>query len=144
MSHDYVIAIDQGTTSTRAIVFDHAGAIVSTGQLEHRQILTRAGWVEHDPNEIWANTRRVIGEALTRDDITRRQIAATGITNQRETTVVWNRHTGKPAYNAIVWQDTRTQHVVDSLAGDLLFGTTDSWLLWHLTGGAAVACTRRT
>ena len=86
---DYVLAIDQGTTSTRAMVFDHEGKVVSTGQLEHRQIFPRAGWVEHDPEEIWKNTREVIGQALSRADITRHDIAAVGITNQRETTVVW-------------------------------------------------------
>ena len=80
---DYVLAIDQGTTSTRAIVFDHSGSIVSVGQLEHEQILPRAGWVEHDPEEIWRNTREVIGQALSRADITRHDIAAVGITNQR-------------------------------------------------------------
>jgi len=172
----YVIAIDQGTTSTRAIVFDHAGSIVSVGQLEHEQIFPRAGWVEHDPIEIWDNTREVIGQALSKANITRHDIAAIGITNQRETTVVWDRTTGEPVYNAIVWQDTRTQPIVDRLsadggvdrfrervglpvntyfagtkivwilenvegareraeAGDLLFGTTDTWVLWNLTGG---------
>ena len=80
---DYIIAIDQGTTSTRAIVFDHSGSIVSTGQKEHEQIFPRAGWVEHDPTEIWDNTREVIGQALSRADITRHDIAAVGITNQR-------------------------------------------------------------
>ncbi|CAG7845702.1 Glycerol kinase [Pseudoclavibacter triregionum] len=172
----YVMAIDQGTTSTRAIVFDHSGSIVSTGQMEHEQIFPKAGWVEHDPMEIWNNTREVIGQALSRANITRHDIQAVGITNQRETAVVWDRHTGEPVYNAIVWQDTRTQEIVDRLAqdggvdrfrdkvglpintyfsgtkvvwilenvegareraeaGDLLFGTTDSWVLWNLTGG---------
>ncbi len=172
----YVIAIDQGTTSTRAIVFDHSGSIVSTGQLEHRQIFPQAGWVEHDPMEIWANTREVIGAALSKANLTRHDIAAVGITNQRETAVVWDKRTGEPVYNAIVWQDTRTQPIVDELAvdggldrfkekvglplatyfsgtkikwildnvasartraeaGDLLFGNTDSWVLWNLTGG---------
>ena len=114
----YVMAIDQGTTSTRAILFDHEGTIVSTGQLEHEQIFPRAGWVEHDPQEIWRNTREVIGQALSRAEITRHEIAAVGVTNQRETTVVWDRHTGKPVYNAIVWQDTRTQKICDRLEGD--------------------------
>ena len=172
----YVIAIDQGTTSSRAIIFDKAGSIVSTGQLEHEQIFPRAGWVEHDPMEIWNNTREVIGQALAKANLTRHDIAAVGITNQRETAVVWDRHTGIPVYNAIVWQDTRTQPIVDRLAadggvdrfkakvglplatyfsgtkivwilenvegarakaeaGDLMFGTTDSWVLWNLTGG---------
>jgi glycerol kinase len=176
VSDDYILAIDQGTTSTRAIIFDHSGTIVSTGQKEHEQIFPRAGWVEHDPLEIWTNTREVIGQALSRADITRHNIKAVGITNQRETAVVWDRTTGKPVYNAIVWQDTRTQSIVDRLAadggverfkpivglplatyfsgtkivwilenvegarekaeaGDLMFGTTDSWVIWNLTGG---------
>ncbi|MET0888028.1 MAG: glycerol kinase GlpK, partial [Mycetocola sp.] len=173
---DYVIAIDQGTTSSRAIVFDKSGSIISTGQLEHEQIFPKAGWVEHDPAEIWNNTREVIGQALSKASLTRHDIAAVGITNQRETAVVWDKTTGKAIYNAIVWQDTRTQPIVDRLAadggverfkqkvglplatyfsgtkivwilenvegarekaeaGDLLFGTTDSWVLWNLTGG---------
>ncbi|WP_411721860.1 glycerol kinase GlpK [Mycetocola sp.] len=173
---DYVLAIDQGTTSSRAIVFDKSGSIISTGQLEHEQIFPKAGWVEHDPAEIWNNTREVIGQALSKASLTRHDIAAIGITNQRETAVVWDKTTGKPVYNAIVWQDTRTQSIVDRFAadggverfkqkvglplatyfsgtkivwilenvdgarekadaGDLLFGTTDSWVLWNLTGG---------
>ncbi|MBG6182698.1 glycerol kinase [Arthrobacter sp. CAN_A214] len=172
----YVIAIDQGTTSSRAIIFDHHGDIVSSGQKEHEQIFPRAGWVEHDPAEIWNNTREVIGNALSKANLTRHDIAAVGITNQRETAVVWDRTTGKAVYNAIVWQDTRTQNIVDELAkdggverykakvglplatyfsgtkikwildnvdgarqkaeaGDLLFGNTDSWVTWNLTGG---------
>ena len=172
----YIIAIDQGTTSSRAIIFDKAGSIVSTGQLEHEQIFPRAGWVEHDPMEIWNNTREVIGQALSKANLTRHDIDAVGITNQRETAVVWDRTTGLPVYNAIVWQDTRTQPIVDRLAADggverfkakvglplatyfsgtkivwilenvegarakadagqLMFGTTDSWVLWNLTGG---------
>jgi len=111
----YVLAIDQGTTSTRAIVFDHGGQIVASGQKEHEQIFPRAGWVEHDPAEIWTNTREVVGLALTRANLTFRDIVAVGITNQRETTVVWDRTTGQPVYNAIVWQDTRT----DKIATDL-------------------------
>jgi glycerol kinase len=173
---DYILAIDQGTTSSRAMVFDHSGKVVSSGQLEHEQIFPRAGWVEHDPEEIWRNTREVIGQALSRADITRHDVAAVGITNQRETTVVWEKATGKPVYNAIVWQDTRTQSIVDRFAadggverfkqkvglplstyfagtkivwilenvegarekaeaGELMFGTTDSWVIWNLTGG---------
>ena len=172
---DYVLAIDQGTTSTRAMIFNKSGGVVAVGQKEHEQIFPRAGWVEHDPLEIWRNTQEVIGLALSRADITRHDIAAVGITNQRETAVVWDKNTGKPVYNAIVWQDTRTQSIVDRLAdgdteryksivglplatyfsgtkivwilenvdgarekaeaGDLLFGTTDSWVLWNLTGG---------
>ena len=172
----YILSIDQGTTSTRAIIFDRAGSIISTGQLEHEQIFPHAGWVEHDPMEIWNNTREVIGQALSKANITRHNIDAVGITNQRETAVVWDRTTGQPVYNAIVWQDTRTQPIVDRLAadggvdrfkaqvglplatyfsgtkivwilenvegarekadaGDLLFGNTDSWLVWNLTGG---------
>ena len=172
----YVIAIDQGTTSTRAIVFDHDGRVVSVGQLEHHQFFPKAGWVEHDPLEIWNNSRVVVGEALARADITRHEIAAVGITNQRETAVIWDRKTGNPVYNAIVWQDTHTQSIVDRFAadggvdrfkdkvglplatyfsatkilwilenvegvreraeaGELLFGNTDSWILWNLTGG---------
>ena len=173
----YVMAIDQGTTSTRAIIFDHDGQVVTVGQFEHEQIFPRAGWVEHDPNEIWANTRRAVAHALAMsDDLTGDDIAAVGITNQRETAVVWDKTTGRPVYNAIVWQDTRTQKICDELAGDegvnrykdicglplatyfagpkvtwildnvegarekaergdLLLGTTDSWVLWHMTGG---------
>jgi glycerol kinase len=173
---DYILSIDQGTTSTRAMIFDHAGSVVSVGQLEHKQHFPRAGWVEHDAAEIWKNTRKVIGVALGDANITRHSIAAIGITNQRETTVVWDKATGKPLCNAIVWQDTRTQDIVDRLAdgdidryrektglplatyfagtkiawildnvdgararaeaGELLFGTTDTWVLWNLTGGA--------
>lgn len=173
---DYVLAIDQGTTSTRAMIFDRKGTVVSVGQKEHEQIFPKAGWVEHDPAEIWRNTQEVIGLALSRADVTRHDIAAIGITNQRETAVVWDKTTGKPVYNAIVWQDTRTQSIVDRLAedggverfkqivglplatyfsgtkivwilenvdgarekaeaGDLIFATTDSWVLWNLTGG---------
>ena len=115
---DYILAIDQGTTSSRAIIFDKAGSIVSTGQLEHEQIFPKAGWVEHDPAEIWHNTGEVIGQALGKANLTRHDIAAVGITNQRETAVVWDKNTGEPVYNAIVWQDTRTQSIVDRLAAD--------------------------
>src|SRR5215204_36604 len=173
---DYILAIDQGTTSTRSIIFDKKGSIVASGQLEHEQIFPKAGWVEHDPMEIWRNTREVIGQALGKADLTRHDIAAVGITNQRETAVVWDKYTGEPVYNAIVWQDTRTQPIVDRLAadggverfkqdvglplatyfsgtkiawilenvegareraeaGDLIFGNTDTWVLWNLTGG---------
>ncbi|HLR28253.1 MAG TPA: glycerol kinase GlpK, partial [Ruania sp.] len=147
-----------------------------TGQIEHEQILPRAGWVEHDAMEIWRNTREVTGRALTRANINSRDLAAIGITNQRETAVVWDKNTGEPVYNAIVWQDTRTQAIADELGGDegpekykdrvglplatyfsgpkikwildnvegvreraengdLLFGNTDSWVLWNMTGG---------
>ena len=172
---NYILSIDQGTTSTRAIIFDRSGSVVSRGQLEHEQIFPKAGWVEHDPKEIWDNTREVIGQALSKANITRHNVTAVGITNQRETAVVWDKTTGEPVYNAIVWQDTRTQQIVDRLAdgdverfkakvglplatyfsgtkivwilenvvgarekaerGDLLFGTTDSWVAWNLTGG---------
>ncbi|HYI33118.1 MAG TPA: glycerol kinase GlpK [Glaciibacter sp.] len=173
---EYILSIDQGTTSSRAIVFDKAGSIVSTGQKEHEQIFPQAGWVEHNPREIWDNTREVIGQALSKANITRLNIEAIGITNQRETAVVWDKTTGEAVYNAIVWQDTRTQPIVDRLAadggverfkqkvglplatyfsgtkivwilenvegarekaeaGNLMFGTTDSWVLWNLTGG---------
>jgi glycerol kinase len=113
---DYILAIDQGTTSSRAIVFDHAGSIVSSGQLEHEQIFPKPGWVEHDPVEIWNNIREVVGLALTRANLTFHDMASVGITNQRETAVVWDRTTGEPVYNAIVWQDTRTQKICDELA----------------------------
>jgi glycerol kinase len=176
LSTKYVVAIDQGTTSTRAIVFDGDGSLVSVGQREHKQIFPEPGWVEHDPMEIWNNAREVIGQALSKADITRHDVAAVGITNQRETTVIWDRNTGEPVYNAIVWQDTRTQAIVDRLAadggvdrfrpkvglplstyfagtkiiwilenvegarvraeaGELMFGTTDSWIAWNLSGG---------
>lgn len=172
----YVIAIDQGTTSSRAIIFNHSGEIVSIGQKEHEQIFPKAGWVEHNPIEIRNNIRQVIGEALAKADINRHEIASVGITNQRETAVVWDKTTGEPIYNAIVWQDTRTDKIVRELAGeegldkyketcglplatyfsgpkvkwildnvegarekaeagDLLFGNTDCWVLWNLTGG---------
>ncbi|TFH69989.1 glycerol kinase GlpK [Cellulomonas sp. HD19AZ1] len=116
MTDQFVLAIDQGTTSTRAMIFDHAGMVVSVGQKEHEQIFPKAGWVEHDPTEIWTNTREVVGMALGRASLTHEQIAAVGITNQRETAVVWDRETGEPVYNAIVWQDTRTQKICDELA----------------------------
>src|ERR1700712_4282968 len=176
MSEQYVIAIDQGTTSSRAIIFTHEGTIVASGQKEHEQIFPKAGWVEHNPIEIWDNVREVIGQALSKANLTRHDIVSIGITNQRETAVVWNKKTGQPVYNAIVWQDTRTQSIVDRLAadggvervkqivglplatyfsgtkivwilenvegareaaeaGDLIFGTTDTWVLWNLTGG---------
>ena len=151
----YVMAIDQGTTSTRAVLVDEHGAIVSTGQREHRQYFPRPGWVEHDANEIWENTRIVIGEALGRANTTRHEVAAIGITNQRETVIVWDRATGIPIAPAIVWQDVRTQDRVDALAAD---GGTDrfrgrtglplatyfsatkiGWLLDHVDGARARA-----
>ncbi|MBW4716172.1 glycerol kinase GlpK [Saccharothrix obliqua] len=111
----YVAAIDQGTTSTRCMVFDHSGRVVSVDQVEHKQIFPRAGWVEHDPVEVWTNTRQVAAGALARGDLTIAEIAAVGITNQRETAVVWDRTTGEPVYNAIVWQDTRTDRICREL-----------------------------
>ncbi|EKA61737.1 glycerol kinase [Janibacter hoylei PVAS-1] len=114
----YVLAIDQGTTSTRAMVFDRDGAVVATDQIEHEQIFPRAGWVEHDALEIWGNTRRVIGGALGKANLNSGHIEAVGITNQRETTVVWEKATGQPIHHAVVWQDTRTQGIVDELAAD--------------------------
>ncbi|MDO5721812.1 MAG: glycerol kinase GlpK [Actinomycetaceae bacterium] len=173
---EYVLAIDQGTTSSRAIVFNHSGKIVSVGQLEHEQIFPKAGWVEHNPAEIWGNIREAVAQALSKAQINRHHLAAVGITNQRETAVVWDKTTGEPVYNAIVWQDTRTAEIVRELAGDegmdkyksrcglplatyfsgpkikwildnvegarekaekgdLLFGNTDTWTLWNMTGG---------
>ncbi len=111
----YVMAIDQGTTSTRAIIFDHKAQIIATGQKEHEQIFPRAGWVEHDATEIWVNTREVVGQALGRASLQNSDIEAVGITNQRETAVVWDKRTGEPVYHAIVWQDTRTQKICDEL-----------------------------
>lgn len=172
----FVGAIDQGTTSTRFMVFGRRGEILSSAQLEHRQIFPRPGWVEHDALEIWANTGKVIEAALAQAGIGAKDLAAVGITNQRETTVLWDRRSGRPLYNAIVWQDTRVAGSVAEMerhggqdrfrdktglplatyfsalklrwlldevpgarelaeAGDALFGTVDSWLLWNLTGG---------
>jgi glycerol kinase len=112
---DYVAAIDQGTTSTRFMIFDHEGRVVNSHQIEHEQIFPRAGWVEHDAEEIWRNTREVVGAALAKADLTASNIAAVGVTNQRETALVWERSTGKPVYNAIVWQDTRTDRICEEL-----------------------------
>ncbi|HEY2725295.1 MAG TPA: glycerol kinase GlpK [Pseudonocardiaceae bacterium] len=114
----YVAAIDQGTTSTRCIVFDHDGRVVCADQREHQQIFPRAGWVEHDAAEVWTNTREVAAGALAKGDLTASDIAAVGITNQRETTGVWDRGTGEPVHNAIVWQDTRTDRICTELGGD--------------------------
>jgi glycerol kinase len=114
----YIGSIDQGTTSSRFIIFNKAGEIISVGQKEHKQIYPQAGWVEHDPDEIWKNTQEVIGLALGKANLSAKDIAAVGITNQRETTVVWNKHTGKPYYNAIVWQDTRVGSELAELAKD--------------------------
>ncbi len=172
----FVGALDQGTSSTRFVVFDPAGRPVAIDQREHRQIYPRAGWVEHDPLEIIERSGEVIRTALARARVGPGELAAIGITNQRETTVVWDRRTGRPIHNAIVWQDTRTDRIVADLArsggidrfrattglplatyfsgpkirwildhvdgaperaaaGDLLFGTIDTWLIWNLTGG---------
>ncbi|WP_410621082.1 glycerol kinase GlpK [Amycolatopsis sp. cmx-8-4] len=173
---DFVGAVDQGTTSTRFMIFDHGGNEIARHQLEHEQILPKPGWVEHDATEIWERTRSVIATALNKANLTAGDLASLGITNQRETTVVWNRRTGRPYGHAIVWQDTRTDRIASALersgkgdvirrkaglppatyfsggklqwilenvdgvreaaeAGDALFGTTDSWLIWNLTGG---------
>jgi len=114
----YVGALDQGTTSTRFMIFDHAGAVVAVDQKEHEQIFPKPGWVEHDPMEIWTRSQEVIKGALAKAGITAADLAAVGITNQRETAVVWDRKTGKPVYNAIVWQDTRTDQICAALAKD--------------------------
>lgn len=115
---EFVAAIDQGTTSTRCMIFDHGGAEIGRHQLEHEQILPRAGWVEHNPVEIWERTAAVIQSALNNTDLSAADLAALGITNQRETTLVWNRRTGRPYYNAIVWQDTRTDRIASALERD--------------------------
>ena len=114
----YVGAVDQGTTSTRFMVFDHEGNVVTIHQMEHEQIYPKPGWVEHDPMEVWARTQDVMSEALKKAGLTPENLAAIGVTNQRETTVVWDKNTGKPHYNAIVWQDTRTDKICNELAAD--------------------------
>ena len=172
----YILALDQGTTSSRAIIFDQKGQIVSVAQKEFKQHFPKQGWVEHDPDEIWSSQSAVMIESLLQKDIKPDQIAGIGITNQRETTIVWDRKTGKPLYNAIVWQDRRTAAYCNELkekgyaeqiatktgliidayfsatkirwilenvegarqkaeAGELAFGTVDSWLIWKLTAG---------
>ena len=172
----FILALDQGTSSSRAIVFDHGGNIRSVAQKEFTQHFPQPGWVEHDPREIWSSEAAVIAEAITSIGIGGKDIAAIGITNQRETTLVWDAATGEPVYNAIVWQDRRTGEYCDSLkakgltdsirkktgliidayfsatkirwilenvpgararaeAGELRFGTVDSWLVWNLTKG---------
>ncbi len=113
---DYVGAIDQGTTSTRFIVFDRSGGVISAAQKEHKQIYPKPGWVEHNAEEIWQRTREVIGEAMSKRDLRPSDLAAIGITNQRETSIVWSRKTGKPVANAIVWQDTRVANYVREMA----------------------------
>ena len=114
----YIAAIDQGTTSTRCMIFDHAGSVICFDQREHEQIFPKPGWVEHNPDEIWERTQGVVRGALQKGGIAVADIAAVGITNQRETAVVWNKKTGHPVYNAIVWQDTRTDKICDALAAD--------------------------
>ncbi|MDF2742615.1 MAG: glpK2, partial [Actinomycetia bacterium] len=176
MAKEYVLSIDQGTTSTRAMLFQHNGTSAGVAQEEHEQIYPQAGWVEHDPKEIWEKTQQVTSQVLRDNNLTADNLAAVGITNQRETTVVWDKNTGEPVYNAIVWQDTRTQPIVSrwkeegyedeikpktglviatyfsgtkiawilenvegarerAERGDLLFGNTDTWVIWNLTGG---------
>jgi len=112
----YAAAVDQGTTSTRFMIFDHKGQVVGVAQKEHEQIYPKPGWVEHDPLEIWTRTQEVIKSALQGSGVSPKDIAAVGVTNQRETTVVWEKATGKPVYNAIVWQDTRTDKICNDLA----------------------------
>ena len=152
---DYVGAVDQGTTSTRFMIFDHAGAVVGVDQKEHEQIYPKPGWVEHDPKEIWSRTTDVIDGALQKAGLSASDLAAVGITNQRETTVVWDRNTGEPIYNALVWQDTRTQGVVDELSADggqdrfrekvglplatYFSGTKVKWILDNVEGARAKA-----
>ena len=111
----YILALDQGTTSSRAIVFDKKGSIVSVAQKEFTQYFPNPGWVEHDPNEIWSTQAGVAAEAIAKKGLNVENVAAIGITNQRETVVVWDRKTGKPVYNAIVWQDKRTAQYCDEL-----------------------------
>jgi len=115
MSEQFVAAIDQGTTSTRCMIFNHEGRVVAVDQKEHEQIFPKAGWVEHNPIEIWENVRSVTAGALAKADLTPADIAAVGITNQRETAMVWDKNTGVPVYNAIVWQDTRTDAICQQL-----------------------------
>ena len=114
----YSMALDQGTTSSRAMVFNHEGRVVAVSQKEHEQIYPKPGWVEHDPMEVWARCQEVLDEAMETAGAARDDIAALGITNQRETAVVWDRNTGEPVMNAIVWQDTRTDKLVDELSAD--------------------------
>jgi glycerol kinase len=115
---DYVGALDQGTTSTRFMIFDHHGQVKGIDQKEHEQIFPKPGWVEHDPKEIWQRSQEVIDGALSKAGLSASDLAAVGITNQRETTLVWDRNTGEPVYNAIVWQDTRTDQICNELAAD--------------------------
>jgi len=114
----HIAAVDQGTASSRCIVFDAMGRIASVAQCEHRHVFPRPGWVEHDPDEIWGNVQAVIADALAGHGLGVRDLVALGITNQRETTVVWDRESGAPVHNAISWQDTRTDHLVAELSAD--------------------------
>ena len=114
----YAAAIDQGTTSTRCMVFDHGGNVVSVAQKEHEQIYPKPGWVEHDVTEVWARTQEVVDEAMSSAGASADDVAGVGITNQRETSVVWDRNTGEPIHNALVWQDTRTDKLVDEYSKD--------------------------
>ncbi|KRF22090.1 glycerol kinase GlpK [Phycicoccus sp. Soil802] len=152
---DFVGAVDQGTTSTRFMVFDHDGAEVGRHQLEHEQVMPQAGWVEHNPLEIWERTQTVIGSALSQLDLQPSDLSALGITNQRETTVVWNKRTGRPLHNAIVWQDTRTDRIARALdqsgKGDVIRERAGippaayfsagkvQWILDHVDGARAAA-----
>ena len=171
----YILALDQGTTSSRAIIFDKDSRIISVAQKEFTQIFPKSGWVEHDPQEIWETQKETAIECLVRSGLRSNDIAAVGVTNQRETTIIWNRKTGEPIYNAIVWQDRRTARFCDeirknygdlirektgletdayfsaskinwilenvpnarrqALAGEICFGTVDSWLVWKFTDG---------
>lgn len=118
MQDKLILALDQGTTSSRAIVFDHSGQIIEVSQKPFEQIFPQPGWVEHDPNEIWSSQISVAAEVIAKTGVSGKEIAAIGITNQRETTVVWNRETSEPIYNAIVWQDRRTAKYCDQLKSE--------------------------
>ena len=118
MYDQYILALDQGTTSSRSIIFDRKGSIVSSAQAEFQQIYPNAGWVEHDGNEIWSTQASTVAEAIAKAGINGNNIAGIGITNQRETTLIWDRETGKPVYNAIVWQDRRTSDYCDKLKAE--------------------------
>ena len=149
-NNQYVLAIDQGTTSSRAILFNHQGSIITVAQKPFQQYFPKPGWVEHDPNEIWYTQSSVIKEVMEKDDLTEEHLAAIGIANQRETTIIWDRETGFPVYNAIVWQDRRTAdyceqlkaegwagriHEKTGLVIDAYFSATKiKWILDHVKG----------
>jgi glycerol kinase len=116
--HNYLLALDQGTTSSRALLLDRAGQIVAVSRLEFRQIFPQPGWVEHDPTEIWSSQIGVAAEVVSRSGARLNEIAAVGITNQRETAIVWERKTGNPVYNGVVWQDRRTAGICDKMKAD--------------------------